>query len=159
MSVLWTRGQPSAQVDAWFKYLWLCSSPLASSVNPSQPHLPPSIPPEPHRSQREQNHLGLWSTPNYTHPLPLLPPMSLMPQQEGEQMNWSHHCAQEGTRTASQGMVPGISGEFDGQTSYIGILESRKVRNKRCTHFRKLYNDLWDCLPEELHTRTMVAWM
>lgn len=146
-------------MDTWFKYLWFCSSPLASSVNPSQPYFPASIPPEPCRSWREQNHLGLWSTPNYTHHLPLLPLMSLMPWQKGEQMNWSYHCGQEGTRTAPQGMVPSISEELDGQTSYTGLLESRKARSKRCTHFRKHYNELWDCLPKEPHTRATVAWI
>lgn len=55
--------------------------------------------------------------------------------------------------------VPGISGESDGQISHTHLSNSRKVRSKSCSHFRKFYDELWDRLPKELHARVTVVWM
>lgn len=59
-----------------------------------------------------------------------------------------------GASTAPKGGAPGIPGEFGGQIPYSGLSEPRKVRSP----FRKLYDELWDHLPNKSHTNTVAGW-
>lgn len=133
------------------------------SPTPPFPRLPPYLLSQAGPTTLEirfPHRLGPRPILSYTYPLPPFPPISFMPCQESQAAIPTIVLRKgPGASTAPKGEVPGISGEFDGQISHTGLPDSRKARNKSCSHFGKLYNELYDHLPKEPHTKATIAWM